>query len=112
MFGGLSSLNNRDVFIHEFQVKDTIEGIKRIHPNILSKDVENIADGFCGVTEDGRINGIKIERKTDDQNINEYYICDPESKLTHMKTYIKISDTEFLPYTEEDIERTKLPVNY
>jgi len=109
MFGGITTLNKKAVYIHQFRVKETIQGIKKIHPNILTKDVEDVADGFCGVTEDGQINGIKIERKTNRQNINEYYLCNPENKLTHIKTYMQISANEFVPYTEDTIEFMNIP---
>lgn len=92
-FSGIWSLNKRPVYVHELRVKENITGIKQIDPKLLSDgiDVSEFSKNLCGPSEEGVINGIEITlpKKQENEELTEYYICNPERYFELVKTYMQ-----------------------
>lgn len=108
-FSGLWSLNKRPVFVHKLKAKRDITNIKIIDANIVPDNMDNmeLAKTLSGPTLDGTINGILIKHKSNDsngkeQNIDEYYLCNPESMFTPIATWMQFGSTEWIKLGDTD----------
>lgn len=90
-YSGLWSLNKRPVFVHKLRVKDDISGIKVLNTNNIS-DLDNLdlATKLC--ESKNTINGIKIQS----EQIDEYYLCNPETLLEIVETWMQIGTDEWV----------------
>ncbi|VBB18090.1 hypothetical protein YASMINEVIRUS_553 [Yasminevirus sp. GU-2018] len=115
-YSGLWSLNKRPVFVHKLQVKEgrPITGIKVIDAAVIPDSMDNLdlAKGMCGPTEDGTINGIKVEQKLDNSaSVEEYYICNPEIWFDLVETWMQFGSTEWVKITKENTKTIQVPPN-
>jgi hypothetical protein len=108
-YAGLLSLNKRPVYVHKLQVKKTISGIRIISPNIIPDDVKSmkLAEGMCGETVDGYVNGMMIQQPiAGNKYVPEYYICNPSLFFIHISSEMQFSPTQ---YTEINLKQIQLP---
>lgn len=115
-YSGLWSLNKRPVYLHKLKVKEgkPITGIKVIDARIVPSNIDNLdlAKRISGPSEDGTINGIKIEQKLDNSpSVDEYYICNPEIWFDLVETWMQFGSTEWVKITKENVRTIQVPQN-
>lgn len=115
-YSGLWSLNKRQVYVHKLRVKQNIIGIKIIDASVIPDNMENLdlAKKMCGPTEDGTINGIKIQqyvKNNINNKIDEYYICNPELWFDFVETWMQFGSTEWIKITKDNIQTIQVPSN-
>lgn len=104
-FSGLWSLNKRTVYIHKMVVDKPITGIQVMNSKNESDNVNNVnlAQGKCGSSEYGFINGIKVSYPIKgNKDIDEYYICNPDMFFKHVDTWAQFSPTEWVKITNTE----------
>ena len=110
-YSGMWSLNKRNIYVHKLVTKTAIPGIRILNTKLVPDNLENLslAQGFCGDSIDGYINGIKIEQPVgNNQNVTEYYICNPSQFFKHISTDMQFSSTE---WSEINLDTIKVPNN-
>jgi len=115
-YSGLWSLNKRPVYLHKLKVKEgkPITGIKVIDARIVPSNIDNLdlAKRISGPSEDGTINGIKIEQKLDNSPpVDEYYICNPEVWFDLVETWMQFGSTEWVKITKDNVRTIQVPQN-
>lgn len=98
-FSGLWSLNERPVYIHVYSVKKDkpITRIKEIKPQMVSNSLE---EQICK----NNINGIRIKYMSDNENIEEYYICNPILFFDYIETWKQSDSKEWIKITKENVQ--------
>lgn len=111
-YSGLWSLNKRAVYVHKLHVKRNITGVKVFDASIIPDNMDNLdlAKQVCGPSEDGVINGIKIEQAIENNNVvDEYYICNPESYFDFVETWMQFGSTEWIKISKENTQTIQVP---
>lgn len=101
-YSGLWSLNKRQVYVHKLKVKPgrSLSGIKVFNANSVPDSITNdeLASINYGSSENGMINGIKIEQQLDKRTLDEYYICHPEQWFDFVETWMQLDSTRWVKF--------------